>query len=115
MTQKKWGELGMLDGLLNNRKKNVAKALTITYEYISNMPSTDDQCKTLIFPIIRRIVEKFDLTKEEIIEIIKEFRESLKNFNSTNIFQTDAEVEFVSLFSDLKINSLEIKNIENAD
>lgn len=104
-----WEEIGLLDGLPENRKKNVADAFTITYEYVLSMPSKDGQYETLAFPIIRRIVGNFDLNKEQIIEIIEEFREAIKNFDWT-VYD---EASFVDLFVSTKINNLKIKYEDN--
>ena len=99
MTHKKWEELGLLDGLHDNRKKDVAKAFTIIYEYVESNPSTDGQYETLAFPIIRRIVGNIDLTREEIIQVIKESREAFKIFvPPDNCFLMDVEPEFTNKF-----------------
>ena len=94
----KWSELGFLDSTKDENKAKTAMALELMQKcYIYNNLGGDDYVKTMIFPVIVRIMR--DTTKEySFLELTSEVMNIFYNFsNFSETFDFDEfKKEYVS-------------------
>ena len=105
----KWTNIGFLDSTKEENKKKTAMAFEIMQKYyMYNDLSGDDYVKTLIFPVIGRIIR--DTTKEytfleltnEVLNIFNKFNEFSNSFDfevlkSNSVLQEHLDKEAVTV------------------
>ena len=105
----KWTNIGFLDSTKEENKKKTAMAFEIMQKYyMYNDLSGDDYVKTLIFPVIGRIIR--DTTKEytfleltnEVLNIFNKFNEFSNSFDfevfkSKSVLQEHLDKEAVTV------------------
>ena len=118
-TKEKWEELGLLESTPEDRKDKAVHALNLALKWISDKSINSDiseSFETLPVTIILLIVNKIDVTDEEILNICKEVRPAVESydFNKFNgISAMGLECEFMHEFTEYQIKKLqENKNKE---
>jgi len=111
-----WEKIGLLDNVPEDKKNYFNNAFDFTLNYLlsDHELSNDGTPETLIFPIIRRIGIEYEISNDEIIEMINELPEKYKDFQDNILphimlhsYSTiDAEAEFGSLYVENKIKEL---------
>ena len=112
-SKNEWEELGLLESTPEDRKDKATHALNLAVRWISdNSINGDGQLETLPVTIILRIVNKIDVTDEEILNICKEVRPAVEayDFGKFNgISPLGLECEFIHEFTEYKITKLQQK------
>lgn len=104
----KWKEVGILEGIPEERHGNAVKALNTALNYILIGSDID---KTWAMQVIRKILVEFELNKEEVIEIIKEFEASkFPELDDCFPMNIDYDCEKVCIYCDWKLEQLRNKN-----
>lgn len=108
MNVKKWSELGFLDGIECENKKEILSSLydDLVFKFVDcNLPPNFKGEETIIFPIIRRIIQRIDITKYNFALFNNLVREKLFEFHKNNDFSQevfangiDAEALLVDMF-----------------
>ena len=73
---------------------------------LSNDKTNNNAYSTMIFPIIRRIFVKIEITNDIVEKIINEVKEQYQEIDFESYIDNDPEVEFVCKYSENKINEL---------
>lgn len=112
-TREKWEEFGLLESTPEDRKDKAVHALNLAVHWINdNSINSDAQLGTLPVTIILLIVNKIDVTDEEVLNICKEVRPAVEayDFGKFNgISQLGLECEFMDEFTKYKIAKLQNK------
>ena|ERR1035437_4059774 len=113
-TLKEWEDFGLLQELPDDRKEMVVSCYNIVIKWITDdLIATNNrigEIEPLILPIFYRIAKVIDLTETQVLEICKEFRQSLINFDPTKYENIgDPELHFVKSFAEMKINQYKNK------
>jgi len=116
----RWEKIGLLEGIIDERKEKVANALEYVLKFLKNkknhIPTITGDFETMIFPTIYRIVREIDITEEELVDIIHKCKNEyddfsnnenkhsflVEKFNITPISE-DYEAEFCNAFSNKTI------------
>lgn len=112
-TREKWEELGLLESTPEDRKDKAVHALNLAVRWMNdNSINSDDEVETLPVTIILLIINKVDVTDEEVLNICKEVRPAVEayDFGKFNgISQIGLECEFMHEFTEHQIEKLQKK------
>ena len=87
----KWKEIGLLDGIPENRHENAVRILNTTINYLINIQQPNEQYETAPMGVIYGILQIVDITEKQTIGIIDEFKKT-KIHELENVFSFfDAE------------------------
>jgi hypothetical protein len=110
----RWTEIGIMDGVPEDRKEAVANGFEFAYKFLmereNSNPDADTQFETISFPIIRRIVEKIDLSETELLEIINYCNTEGKDKIRDTAGGMDYEAEFGYRYAEIYVENYKHKN-----
>jgi hypothetical protein len=112
-TREKWEEFGLFESTPEDRKDKAVRALNLAVNWINNNAiNSDSQLSTLPVTIILLIVNKVDVTDEEVLNICKEVRPAIEAYDFDKFFgisQLGLECEFMDEFTKHQIAKLQQK------
>jgi hypothetical protein len=112
-TREKWEELGLLESTPEDRKDKAVHALNLAVHWINNNTiDSDRQLETLPVTIILLIINKVDVTDDEVLNICKEVRPAVETYDFSKfngISQIGLECEFMHEFTEHQIEKLKQK------
>lgn len=112
----RWTEIGIMDGVPEDRKEAVANGFEFAYKFLmereNSNPDADTQFEIISFQIIRRIVEKIDLSEAELLEIINYCNTEGKDmiFEYGTAGGMDYEAEFGYRYAENYVENYKHKN-----
>jgi hypothetical protein len=116
-TKEQWENIGLLEGVSEDRKEMVSHAMTLAFNWIDSQPKPEQDIPGYqheIYPLeaARRVAMSIDLTDEEILEICKEVGPARDKFDFGQFigYSLDAECEFQFDFCEKKIEELKSKH-----
>ena len=130
-TKEEWETTGILESTPEDRKDKVVNALNIGVKWIIESDYVKDDIdfidwvgdtnniNTMVPVVIVKILNKIDVTDEEILTICKEVNSARRNFDSATLLNStdsykelgiDLNAEFFRNFCDAKVNQLKLKS-----
>ena len=113
----KWKLIGVLEDIPEERHENAVNVLNTTLKFINELSLTSpkENFETAPIMVMIRILRELDISTEQAIEIIKEFKQTVKNPPLEDVFSLlfDWGLQYISTYSDFKIKELQKNNINN--
>ena len=113
-TLERWNKMGILEGLSDDKKLLTANSFDFTLKFLMNSEEYqgDSKFETIVFPIIRRVINEVEIGVNDLMFIIKNTKDNTPNMinglNNNTIPYIDYEAEYCVALADELI--LQIKN-----
>ena len=106
----KWKEIGLLDGIPEDRHENAVKIFNVTLNHLIKIQQPNEQYETAPMMVIHRILRVIDINEKQTLEIIDDFKK-VKFHELDDAFPfLDAEAlmcEHIALYAEMKLKELQ--------